>query len=162
MFTTIVVVYDGSTACDLALDRAAGLASAFDSSIALVVVEDQAVTLPSPPIGYAEAALAGTAVDGRERLHAERIERARSAFDRLGATYELVTPAGSAEAAVVEVAERHDADLVVVGTSERGFLERLVFGDLSGALARAADCDVLVVHDKAKAKRPGLRRTGSA
>jgi nucleotide-binding universal stress UspA family protein len=47
---------------------------------------------------------------------------------------------------IVEVAEQVGADLIVVGTREPGFLERLLGGSVSQGVARRARCDVLIVH----------------
>ena len=38
------------------------------------------------------------------------------------------------------------ADLIVVGSYDKNFLERLLFGSVSSALVRQAQCDVLVVR----------------
>ena len=76
------------------------------------------------------------------------IERARSVLDELGARYEVVTTVGEGASERVALADDRDADLIVVGTGEPGFLERLFMGSVSGAVVRAAKCDVLVVHPR--------------
>ena len=47
--------------------------------------------------------------------------------------------------AIVRLAEGRDADLIVVGTRKKGFLERLVEGSVNREVLRRANCDVLVV-----------------
>jgi nucleotide-binding universal stress UspA family protein len=49
---------------------------------------------------------------------------------------------------IVDVAERHKAELIVVGTREPGFVERLLGGSVSVSqtVARRAHCDVLIAH----------------
>ena len=48
---------------------------------------------------------------------------------------------------VVEVAEEHNVDLIIVGTREPGLLERLFGGgSVSQGVARRAHRDVLIVH----------------
>jgi nucleotide-binding universal stress UspA family protein len=47
---------------------------------------------------------------------------------------------------LLEVAHQRDADLIVVGSRERGFLERLLGHGVDEAVARRADRDVLLVH----------------
>ena len=53
---------------------------------------------------------------------------------------------------IVEAAQKHDADLIVVGTREPGFLERLLGGSVSQGVARRANCDVLIVHPPGQAE----------
>ena len=53
---------------------------------------------------------------------------------------------GDAAEAIVELAEQRNADLIVVGTREPGFLERLLGHSVSGSVQRHAHCDVLIVH----------------
>ena len=47
---------------------------------------------------------------------------------------------------ILDVADQHHADLIVVGTGEPGLLERLLGGSVSQGVARRAHCDVLIVH----------------
>lgn len=47
--------------------------------------------------------------------------------------------------ALVSAAEEIGAEMIVVGTSEPGFLERLIMGSVSEDVVRKADCPVLVV-----------------
>lgn len=49
-----------------------------------------------------------------------------------------------ADAAIIEVAEEVDADLIVVGATERGTLSRTVLGTTAGRVLRAASVPVLV------------------
>ena len=48
--------------------------------------------------------------------------------------------------AIVSLAERRHADLVVVGTREAGLAERVVRHSVSQQVAKKAHCDVLIVH----------------
>jgi nucleotide-binding universal stress UspA family protein len=61
-------------------------------------------------------------------------------------THEFAGVVGQPSAEIVDVAERRGADLIVVGTREPGFLERLLEGSVSQGVARRAHCDVLIVH----------------
>lgn len=149
MIETIVVGYDGSAVGDRALGRAGELAGAFGSNIVVVVVDEIPVIPSAAPVGMADVTpvLVPDDVDRSGFLEA-RIDRARSRLGALGSLCEVVTPIGAADVAILEVADDRDADLIVVGTNEPGFFERLFVGSVSGTVARTANCDVLVVHGK--------------
>ena len=53
---------------------------------------------------------------------------------------------GDAAQGIIEVAEKQEADLIVVGTREPGFLDRVLGGDVSETVSRRAHRDVLIVH----------------
>jgi nucleotide-binding universal stress UspA family protein len=69
-----------------------------------------------------------------------------SLFTQTGVRHEFAGVVGEPVTEIVEVAERHKADLIVVGTGEPGLLERLLQGSVSQGVARHARCDVLIVH----------------
>jgi nucleotide-binding universal stress UspA family protein len=149
---TIVVTYDGTTSAERSLQRAIELARAFGSR---VVVADVAALAPTPlepmpgAFGYMpyydvgaieENARSADAAWQQHRSHIEGLFAASGVghdFDRLSA---------DDVADIAELAGRHDADLVVLGDHEAGFLERLVAGSVGEAVARRAHCDVLIVH----------------
>ncbi len=81
-----------------------------------------------------------------EELAWQQLERARGSLaSRNVETEYLVEPADPAER-LLEVAEQRDADVIVVGSREHGFLERLLAGPVDEAVARHAERDVLLVR----------------
>ncbi|MGH3029448.1 MAG: universal stress protein [Gaiellaceae bacterium] len=67
-------------------------------------------------------------------------------FADRGVPVEFAGVSGQPAEEIVEVADEHRVDLIVVGTREPGFLERLLGGSVSQGVARRAHCDVLIVH----------------
>jgi nucleotide-binding universal stress UspA family protein len=67
-------------------------------------------------------------------------------LERLEVEADVVTIEGDPAGAVIEVADDRRADLVVVGSPEAGFLDRIAGLDVGGAVERRAHCDVLVVR----------------
>ncbi len=63
-----------------------------------------------------------------------------------GAEARGMTWNGDACDAIVEVAEAESADLIVVGTHERGAVGRLFLGSVSDHVVRHARCPVMVVR----------------
>ena len=77
------------------------------------------------------------------REHRSRVE---AFFADSGVVHEFAGIVGDPVNEIVDVAEQRNADLIVVGTREPGFLERLLEGSVSQGVARHARCDVLIVH----------------
>lgn len=146
---TIVVGYDGTRPAEHALARATQLAKPFGATI---VVADVAAPEPlqatpgafgfMPYYGYtAEQSLQTD--EALWRQHRGEIERFLA---ETGVAHEFAGVVGQPSAEIVEVAERRQADLIVVGTRDPGFLDRLLGGSVSQGVARRAHCDVLIVH----------------
>lgn len=148
---SILVGYDGSDHAEEALLRARDLAAAFGAGVHVV-----SAAAPQPLPGDAAFGLApvydyGEPDSDAERAADERIwERHREHVETVmrpsGVTAELTGVVGDPAAAIVELAAKLEADLIVVGTREPGFVERLLGGSVSRDVARKAGCDVLIVH----------------
>jgi nucleotide-binding universal stress UspA family protein len=135
---TIVVGYDESEPAKRALDRAGEVAKAFGAS---VIVTSVASVGTHGPRG-------GGGVDPTDppELHAEELEHARQTLAGAGVSVETVPAVGEPAEAIVALAEERGADLIVVGTRELGFLQRMLGQSVSAAVSRHAHCDVLIVH----------------
>jgi nucleotide-binding universal stress UspA family protein len=151
---TILVGYDGTTPAERALQRGAEFARTFHAGVVVVSV--------APPPSAADARVPGAfglfsyypnaveQFDETRRLDEElwRAHRARveALFADAGVEVEFAGVAGEPVHELVEAADERHADLIVVGTREPGFLERLLGGSVSEGVARHARCDVLIVH----------------
>ena|SRR5919108_3633987 len=162
---TIVVGYDGSEAAERALRRAGDIAEAF--SARLVVVSVSASAYVPPPVSALEPmpevvppAVAGPVAPGGtvplpgpapappepEELARRQFERARASLRSRKLETEYLVELGDPAERLFEVSEQRDADLIVVGSRERGFLERLLGRPVGEAVARRSERDVLLVH----------------
>jgi nucleotide-binding universal stress UspA family protein len=74
---------------------------------------------------------------------AERLRRRAALFGAHDVDTEVAT--GVADAAILDVAARHDADLVVMGIAHRSWLDRLLYGSILRRVLRRATVPVLVV-----------------
>ncbi len=63
---------------------------------------------------------------------------------------DFLTRVGSADDALIQVADERSAELIVVGTREPGFLGAAARGQRQPGRGQAAHCDVLVVRPKHK------------
>jgi nucleotide-binding universal stress UspA family protein len=153
---TIIVGYDGSERAERALERAAEIASAFGSRlIVLAAVADPGPSLADPSImpvgGMVPLPTPIESVDPREREEREeqarrQLERARSVLAPRRVDADYVSAVGDPAESLLRAAEERGAELIVVGSREHGFLERLVGRGVDEQLARSAQCDVLLVH----------------
>jgi len=145
---TIVVGYDSTDPSRRALARAAEFAEKFGAKLVVTSVAE-AVAVPGEPVVPGDAiGLAAPAIapfPDRDEANRE-LREAQQELERRGVAAEYVSSIGDAAEGIVEAANKHDADLIVVGTREPGFLDRVLGGDVSEAVSRRAHRDVLIVH----------------
>jgi nucleotide-binding universal stress UspA family protein len=137
---TIVVGYDETEPAKRALARAAELATVFNSRL---IVTSVARLL----VGGAVARGVGP-IDPLDEpeLHREALEHAETFLTERGIHGQYEVMLGDPASSIVDLAEKQGADLIVVGTREPGFLERLMGLSVSDAVEHRAHCDVLIVH----------------
>ena len=138
MLKTIAVGYDGTKPAQRALERAAELAEAFHSKL---VVTSVAPVLVSP--GRTMGAI--DPVDSPEE-HEGELAEARKFLEQRGIQAAYQPAVGEPADTILEVAERDNADLIVVGTREPNVIQRLLGQSVSEAVARHSNRDVLIVH----------------
>jgi nucleotide-binding universal stress UspA family protein len=164
---TIVVGYDGSAMAERALARAAEVAEALSARLVVVSVAGSAhvpVAVPTvepepvlvPPAAAGPVATRGGApppdyppeppAPEPDELAQRQLERAQMSLARRRLEAEYVVEVGDPAERLLDFADRRDADLIVVGSRERGFLDRLLHHGVDEAVARRAHHDVLLVH----------------
>ena len=123
---TILLATDASPASEAAEDQAIELAARLASRLVVISV------VGSAPSIRAARQLAIEAI----------VQRARAAgADATGLTWQ-----GDAGETIVDAAEGESADLIVVGTHERGAVGRIFLGSVSDHVLRHARCPVMVVR----------------
>ena len=135
---TIVIGYDDTEPSKRALERALELAKAFGASLV--------VTSVAPVASGGGRSMGALDPTDLPADHREELAHARAVIESAGVAAEYVLGVGGTADAIVEAAEEHAADLIVVGTREPGFTQRLLGHSVSGEVAREAHCDVLIVH----------------
>jgi nucleotide-binding universal stress UspA family protein len=147
----IIVAYDGTESAQRALERGAEVAKAFDAKVIVTSVAallhsgpraDQQFELHSPPTRGPEIQ--------RDSLadHEAQLADATAFFAERGIEAEPVAVSGDPASAIVSLAERRGADLLVVGTREAGLTERVVHHSVSQRIAKKVQCDLLIVHPR--------------
>jgi nucleotide-binding universal stress UspA family protein len=149
---TILVGYDGTRPSERALERAAELAQAFGARVVVTWVAPPPIDPGYPPDAAAFGLSPVTSLPDPDLLDAEDAvwrqhrEHVVAVFERRGIRYDLERSLGRPDDELVALADELHADLIVLGTREPGFFERLLGGSVSQSVARHAHCDVLIVH----------------
>ena len=137
----LVVGFDGSPASHAALDTAAVIAAARNWAVHVVSV--------LPPMSSYKLELgcedSPSQVDNlRRQLRDAAIQDAiGTAAERAGWTREVVM--GNAPAQIAKVAEKRGADMILLGKTQRGVIDRLVSGETTLQVMRSSSVPVLVV-----------------
>jgi len=126
---TIVIAYDDTEPAKRALVRASELSRLYGARLVVTTVA---------PVDESAGAVAD--------LDLPELARARTRLEEGGVEAEYQPALGEPADAIVEVAEKRNADLIVLGTREPGVVERLLGHSVSHAVLRLASCDVLVVR----------------
>jgi nucleotide-binding universal stress UspA family protein len=147
---TIVVGYDDSEAARRALERAVELAEAFGARLVVTSVAEPLPGMAGPvgPTPLLEPLPVTVPPVDTSDVHLRELEAARRFLEGRDVEADLVLARGLAADSIVQLAEERGADLIVVGTREPGFLERLLGGSVSEGVTRSAHCDVLIVHPR--------------
>jgi nucleotide-binding universal stress UspA family protein len=135
---TILLAYDGTEPSERALARAAELAKAFDAAVHVTSVAPMLVgtTRGMGPYDPADPPSA----------HMTQLESARVLLAQEGVTATLAPAHGDAVDAILEIADKVDADLIVLGSHERSLVEHALGMSVSGRVTRKAHRDVLITH----------------
>lgn len=142
MIETVAVGTDGSASAKHAVTTAFDLAQRFGARV--VVISAYA----APSVGAGALRLSSVAAAhgewaSNEAEHVERVlARVRDAAAERGLECRTAMEEGDPAEVIVGLAERHNADLLVVGN--RG-MERRVLGSVPNTVSHRASCSVFVV-----------------
>ena len=139
MFKNILLAVDGSEYSYRALEYARSLAENYKTSLWLVHVFSHTSDL----LGYQDF----------EKLYAKRKSAGQAILDDAlaklnDANFEVRTELaeGSDAEAILTLAEKHNADLIVMGTRGFGAVKGLLVGSVSRKVIHLSSCPVMVVH----------------
>jgi nucleotide-binding universal stress UspA family protein len=151
MFKAIVVGTDFSPTADAAVERAVELAKAFGAKLHVVTAFK-----PAMAANIAASSLEAMAAGGAEFMQtaqsamADEVEASHNALvkrlNKEGISCKTHGLAEDAADAIMEVAEREEADLIVVGNRGLSSAKRFLLGNVPNKITHHAPCSVLVVH----------------
>jgi nucleotide-binding universal stress UspA family protein len=136
-FGTVLCVVDRSAASAVGLRYAAQLARGFDGRLVVLTVV--------PEVGW----LLGGAAE-RERRWIEGFERTLEGADLAGAFWEQEVRRGTPQRQIVAAAREHQADLLVLGSTGRGALARLLWPGVAQRVLAALPCSLLATPGEAE------------
>ena len=143
MYDTILVPTDGSEHADPAVDHALNLAERYGATVHVLFVVDTSypyADFDSPGVNWAAVT---------EAMETQGEQATESIRERLEAhdlpTVTAVEQATSIHRAILDYADEHDADLIVMGTHGRRGLDRYLLGSVTEKVVRLSDVPVLTV-----------------
>ncbi len=123
------------------LEYAVALAAKLDAKIHVLHLVDWPLLGAELPVAVSDKAMD------------EIVAHHRRDLDQLAATYASKAPLGSVELKIgdprtwiTQIAEQHQADLIVMGTHGRRGVSRLLLGSVAEHVARTAACPVLLLR----------------
>lgn len=146
----ILVPLDGSELAERALEPALTLADAVDSNVYLLRVVAGREPMPesmSPAGEQIEAAL-GQA-DAEEKAEAEAyLQRIYTAHQNQHLFFDVQTTGGDTADAIINYAEQHKIDLIVMSSHGRSGIGRWLHGSVAEKVLRGADCATLIMREQ--------------
>lgn len=138
-FDRILVAVDGSRG-GLSATRIARDMAVWNDAQVIVV---HAVPMP-PVVLDTDQEISDQSIAWLEERAEQAVARAAEVLEEKGVAYERVIRAGGAAEVVLDVAEEHDVDLIVVGHRGLSAAKRAILGSVSSKLAHHARCAVLL------------------
>jgi len=146
MYTRIVVGTDGSPTANEAVRHAASLAKATGATLHIVHAFQPTPAMASIGIDAGAAALAAGSAEEAERQARAVLDQSTKVAQEEGATAEGHLAATDPASALLDTAERLDADLLVVGNKGMSGVKRFVLGSVPNKVSHHAPCSLLIVN----------------
>lgn len=145
MYTTILLAYDGSEHAQNALKHAVSLAKACDAKLYLAHTPQ----MDTPPIvvgGFVAALDLPPTKEQIEEAGSLIIKQAQNEAKALGATFaDSQIGRGEPVGHTLDMADRINADLIVMGRRGLGVIRTVAFGSVSHGITHGAKCACLTV-----------------
>ena len=137
-FRRILVATDGGEAAEWATDVGASLAAQLHAELAFVHVIPRALAYPTE-LGFVEVERVADLFERSKHYLSHAQKRAGSVPS------EVITREGVAETEIIAAGKEWNADLIILGSHNRGRFSRLILGSTAEAVVRGAGCPVLVM-----------------
>lgn len=151
MFKHILVPLDGSILAERALIPAASIADAMSASLTLLRVVPQFAILAADPMLYEEMNRLG---------EDESLSYLRAKVEALDLPFavDVMCDTGQPADAIIQFAEEHDVDLIVMSSHGRSGLNRWVYGSVAERVLRQGPCATAIINAGAVNELPEHRK----
>lgn len=144
MFKHILVALDGSDCSHQALDVAVALAKEQDARCTVCTVVD--VVRAASSMTFATGDIVSQWIATLNQDAREIEGQAMAKYPDSGVNIESTVVEGYPSGAIIDVAEKKGADLIVMGSHGRSGLKRLWLGSVAESVVREAPVPVLIVR----------------
>ena len=151
-FQRILVATDFSAGARAALDCALGIARRYNSKVFLVHV------IPAEVLQYVSPEGSEGVIQQAKKFAAREMRRMVEDADCGGMVHEEILCGGGVWPLLQEFGEKHDVDLVVVGTHGRSAAKKQLLGPVAEEIFRLAECPIMTVT--ARAEKPAIAADG--
>ncbi|AWB43382.1 universal stress protein UspA [Paenibacillus sp. CAA11] len=142
MYSKILVAYDGSKASNKALDRAIELAKLSpNAELEVIHVFD----FPRFYVAEGFAPVPATMNQEFYELAEKTVEEAKRRLEEAGMSGTVELAQGSAAEVILDYADKHDNDVIVIGSRGLGGIREFVLGSVSHNVVQHARIPVIVI-----------------
>lgn len=157
----ILVAYDGSEGAQFALDWAKDLARANGSKVTIVTAFVPPQIADGATLGYAWYPDYTKWYGAIEKRSREAVESAASILNEQGIEAQSIVVEGHAGRTIARLAGDKRVDLVLVGASRGGRIQRAILGSTAESLLSQAPCNVLIARGPPQPRRVLVATDGS-
>ena len=147
MFKHILVPLDGSLLAERALTPATNIAEAMSAKLTLLRIVPQFAILAADPMLYEEMNRLGDE---------ESISYLRSKADALNLSIpiDVTSETGQPADTIIQFAEDHEVDLIMISSHGRSGLNRWVYGSVAERVLRQAPCATAIINARVVRELP--------
>ena len=149
LFEKVLYSTDFSPLAEVALDYVKKLKEAGEKEVVVVhVVDDLSIELPEGADLLSEKELYRVLPETDQRYLTsllEKLEAVKIQLESCGLSVKLYLRYGNISKQIVDVAEKEDVKLIVMGAHGKGLLTEILLGSVSTDVIRNASCPVLIV-----------------
>ena len=141
MINNILVPYDFSNFGDLAFEKAMEIAKKFDSKLTLLTVIGK--DTDTSGMSWTRAQEVHDESENKAKEDLNKIKNANT-VENVPISVEIIHNSSNSEG-ILSFAEKHNPDLIVMGSHGRSGFKKLVLGSVASRVVTKAKCPVLII-----------------